>query len=209
MKRTIVKIDEEKCDGCGLCVPTCAEGALRIVDGKARLVSERHCDGLGACLGHCPRGAISIEEREAEPFEEEVARTPRSELAHWPVQLRLVSAEASFLQGADLLVAADCVPFAYADFHRHFLRHRAVVVGCPKLDEPQGHLAKLAQIITVAQPRRITVVRMEVPCCYGLVYLTRQALAQAGRDIPLEDAIISITGERKGTAAVPASSPPG
>ena len=185
--RKIIRIDEEKCNGCGLCVPACAEGALQIVDGKAKLVSEKYCDGLGACLGECPQGAITIEERAAEEFEEEAVKlhlekkkhtmeelpcgcpsamvtqferrempgatpsvnmTQPSMLSHWPVQLTLVSPAAPFLQGADLVLTADCVPFAYADFHQDFIKDRTVLVACPKLDDFQAHLKKLTDILS-------------------------------------------------------------
>jgi len=184
--RKIVKIDESKCDGCGQCIIGCAEGALAIIDGKARVVKDSYCDGLGACLGTCPQDAITVEEREAEPFDEEAVdrhlaeaktqppvlsvlecgcpgsavrqleRAPASEpaatdcpsqLGHWPVQLALVPPGAPFLQNADLLLAADCVPFAMADFHARFLHGRSVVVGCPKLDDPQKYVEKLADIL--------------------------------------------------------------
>lgn len=227
MRRLIVKIDEEKCDGCGLCVPACAEGALQIVDGKARLVADNLCDGLGACLGHCPRGAITVEEREAEPF----AAAPREvapfaapspvphegtaspepplpcgcpasaleeqtlpSLGNWPVQIRLVPPGASFLKNAHLVVAADCTAFACPDFHRRFLPGRALLVGCPKLDDARAYIDRLAAIISTAGPRAITVVHMEVPCCYGMSYLVRQALARAGATVPVDDVVITPAG---------------
>jgi NAD-dependent dihydropyrimidine dehydrogenase PreA subunit len=150
MIRTVVSIDERLCNGCGECVPACEEGAIRIIDGKARLLSDRLCDGLGACLGHCPQGAIQIERREAAPFDEaavrrnltEVDATARqiSQLTHWPVQLRLLPATAPVLRGAHLLVAADCVPVAYAGFHSELLRGRVVAIGCPKLDDLRGYV---------------------------------------------------------------------
>ena len=230
--RKIIRIDEEKCNGCGLCVPSCAEGALQIVNGKAKLVSEQYCDGLGACLGECPQGALTIEERAAEEFDEEsvthhlhhgvqepelpcgcssanVARFQRrtselpaseatgvvmSTLTHWPVQLTLVPPSAPFLKGADILLAADCVPFAYADFHREFLQNRALLVACPKLDDFGAHLNKLIAILQQAEPRSITVVHMEVPCCSGLVYMARKAIEDSGSDIPLYDVTVGTRG---------------
>ena len=234
--RKIVKIDEEKCDGCGVCVPACVEGALQIIDGKARLVSERYCDGLGACLGECPQGAITIEEREAKGFDEEavaqhlpskerisdklpcgcpsatvtqferqtkagvpkIARaTPESRLTHWPVQLALVPPSAPFLQGADLVLAADCVPFAYAGFHQDFLGDNALVVACPKLDDFQAHQSKLTEILRHSQIKSLTVVHMEVPCCSGLVHMAKQAILASGKDIPLREITIGIKGDRK------------
>ncbi|MBI2869532.1 MAG: 4Fe-4S binding protein [Chloroflexi bacterium] len=229
--RKIVRIDEEKCDGCGLCVPSCAEGALRIVDGKAKLVSERYCDGLGACLGECPQGAITIEERAAQEFSEAAVeqhlhgRPSREEeslpcgcpsasvaefgrpagerapgvsapsmLRHWPVQLALVPPGAPFLKGADILLAAHCVPFAHADFHRDLLKDHALLIACPKLDDLPAHLRKLTRIIEEAAPSSLTVVHMEVPCCSGLVYLARQAIAASGRDVPLNEITIGVRG---------------
>lgn len=231
--RKIVKIDEEKCNGCGACVIQCAEGALQIIDGKAKLISENYCDGLGACLGECPEGAITIEEREAEGFDKEaveqhlksgtpandelacgcssatVTRFDRetetetikaepvtSRLGHWPVQLTLVPPSAPFLQGADLLLAADCVPFAYAGFHREFLADHALLVACPKLDDFQAHLDKLTQVLEQAGPKSLTVVHMEVPCCSGLVHMAKQAIAASGKDIPLREVTIGIKGEQ-------------
>jgi Pyruvate/2-oxoacid:ferredoxin oxidoreductase delta subunit len=187
MLRKIVKIDEAKCDGCGECVPSCAEGAIAIVDGKARLVGEVLCDGLGACLGECPQGAITVVEREA-----------ASRLGQWPVQLQLVQPHAPFFKGADLLVAADCVPFAYARFHDEFLDGRAVVVGCPKLDDVAPWAEKLAAIIAVGGVKSVTVVRMEVPCCSGISRLAREAIATAGSELPFRDVIVGTDGQLRG-----------
>jgi ferredoxin len=231
--RTIIRIDEEKCTGCGLCVPDCAEGALRIVDGKARLVKEVYCDGLGACLGACPEGAMTLEDREAEAFdkaavEEHLRRTesneqlscgcpgtamralgaesadatdarategpPASALRQWPVQLMLVPPGAPFLKGADLLLCADCIPFAMPDLHSRFLASRAVLVACPKLDDASHYRAKLADLFREAQPRSITVLRMEVPCCGGLARLAEEAHTEAGLDCPLNIHIVEIEG---------------
>jgi Pyruvate/2-oxoacid:ferredoxin oxidoreductase delta subunit len=239
MLRKIVRIDEDKCDGCGLCINNCAEGALRLVNGKARLVSESYCDGLGACLGECPREAIAVEERDVKPFDEALATAPGaahshghqcpgsmartlqprhsdgpadsspdslSALLNWPVQLRLVNPGAPFLNGADLLLVADCVPFAYADFHRRFLRSRPVVIGCPKLDEIEYYAEKLSEILRVAQPRSLTVIRMEVPCCGGLTHLARQVLAAAGGHIAFTEVVIGIQGRVLQEAAIAAAS---
>lgn len=240
--RNVVRIDEQKCDGCGLCAPSCAEGAIQIVDGQAQLVSDAYCDGLGACLGECPQGAISIIEREAEPFDEEAAlqhvraeaaqqatgaagscpgtapqnlqlhvlpsgaadasraglaaagETQRSGLANWPVQLHLVPPQAPFLQDADLLLVADCVPFACADFHRRFLDGSPVVIGCPKLDDGQLYVQKLAQIFRLARIRSVTVLHMEVPCCTGLVRIAETAASLAKTDVPLKNVVVSIRG---------------
>jgi ferredoxin len=244
--RKIVQIDEAKCNGCGLCVPSCAEGAIRIVGGKARLVADVYCDGLGACLGECPEGAITIAEREAEPFDEEGARRHVAELrakaatqqpcapagcpgsavrnlqldlvspppapdrpasqegpadeepsalGHWPIQLHLVPPNAPFLKEADLLLVADCVPFALADFHRRFLRGHPVVIGCPKLDDGQFYLNKLAAMLGMSSIRSLTIVHMEVPCCQGLVRIAQAAVRASDREVPLEEVTISIRGK--------------
>lgn len=273
MKRKIIKIDATKCTGCALCIPNCPEGAIRVIDGKARVVSDLFCDGLGACIGHCPEGAIEIEEREAEEYDERrvmenIARggenVIRAHLAHlrdhgqgkylaealaylkergiavppeeaaprgaapfvcpgaraadfgkrpaekrgstpaspsalgqWPVQLHLVPPSAPFLKGADLLVAADCVPFALADFHVELLAGKALLVGCPKLDDAAAYREKLAEIFRRNEIRSVTVAHMEVPCCYGIVRLVREAMEAAGKEIPFHDVEISIRGERK------------
>lgn len=192
--RNIIKIDESKCNGCGLCIPNCREGALRIIDGKARLVGDALCDGLGACLGHCPQGAITIEQRSAAAFDEEAVRR-HSALQQWPVQLRLVSPNAAYFAGSELLVCADCVPFACADFHQRLLKGRTVVVACPKLDDPQVYAEKIAKIIAANDFKSITYARMEVPCCAGLGAVIRQALAACGKaHIPYTEEIITIQG---------------
>ena len=232
--RKIIKIDEDKCDGCGACVLACAEDALQIINGKAKLTSERYCDGLGACLGECPQGAITIEERESEAFDEEAAKQhskekelltenlpcgcpsttvtqferqeatglelkdairQRSMLSHWPVQLTLVPPAAPFLQGAYLLLAADCVPFAYAGFHQEFLRGHALLVACPKLDDFQVQLKKLTEILQHSQVKSLTVVHMEGPCCSGLAHMAKQAIGLSGNDIPLNEITVGIKGD--------------
>lgn len=235
MSRKIVRIDEEKCNGCGVCVPACVEGALQIVDGKAKLLSETYCDGLGACLGECPMDAITIEEREAEEFDEEATKHhlgesrdhhdreqlpcgcpsatvtsferheavrsaaepqhQQSMLGHWPVQLALVPPTAPFLKNADLLLVADCVPFAYADFHRRFLTNRALLVACPKLDDYQAHQRKLADILRHSQVKSLTVIRMEVPCCAGLTHMAQQSIDASGKEIPFTEIVIGVKGE--------------
>ncbi|UCG45905.1 MAG: 4Fe-4S binding protein [Candidatus Bathyarchaeota archaeon] len=241
MKRNIIRIDEDKCTGCGICVTACAEGALKIVDGKAKLVSEIYCDGLGACLPECPEGALAIEERESEEFDEESVkkhlktlesipqphhshphlqicpsaqvmhlerpskareavsaqkRNP-SMLSHWPVQLRLLPPTTSFFKDADLLVAADCVPFTSANFHQDFLQGRAVVIGCPKLDDAQFYKNRLTEIFKKNNINSITVVNMEVPCCFGLHNLVKEAISASGKNIPLRQEIITIKGDTK------------
>ncbi|MHB1125741.1 MAG: ATP-binding protein [Bacillota bacterium] len=260
MQRLMIKIDEGKCTGCGLCVPSCAEGALRIIDGKARIVNEVYCDGLGACLGDCPEGALSLEEQEVLPFDEEAVKVHlsgqtgethgcpstasrvlhreesrhdhgtkgvgsaenvlpcgcpasservldrpstgaaapgpvASQLAHWPVQLELVSPRAPFLRDSDLLVAADCVPFAYAGFHQNLLQGHTLLIGCPKLDDASGYVKKLAMIIAQNKPRSITVAHMEVGCCFGLTQIVQEAIKQSGVNIPMHTVIVSVDGE--------------
>lgn len=275
MLRKIIRIEEEKCDGCGECVPNCAEGALQIIDGKARLISDLFCDGLGACIGHCPQNAITVIEREAEPYDEkqvmeyivrggsnvikahllhlkehkefdlltqsldylidneienpllkELAEVEKpkaiscpgsremsfnqhedenvleengkriSHLRQWPVQLHLVSPNAGFFKNADLLLAADCVPIAYPDFHKDFLQGKSIAIACPKLDSnKQVYLQKLVQMISEAKINSITVVIMQVPCCSGLFQLAMQAVEQAGREISVKVVVIGIHGE--------------
>jgi NAD-dependent dihydropyrimidine dehydrogenase PreA subunit len=232
MKRNIVKIDEEKCNGCGLCVPACAEGAIQIINGKAKLIADNLCDGLGACLGDCPQDAISIEQRDADIFDEQavaaahpVVKAPvhsggcpsaqamklappqktvdaktdigPSQLGNWPVQLKLVPPSAPFLAEADLLLAADCVPFAYPDFHQEFLAGKTLLIGCPKLDDVEAYVEKLTAILSQNDIKSLTVLHMEVPCCNGLLSLARQALAASGKDITFESVIIGIKGNVK------------
>ena len=234
--RKIIEIDEEKCDGCGNCIPSCAEGAIQIVDGKAKVVADKYCDGLGACLGDCPQGALRLVEREAEEFDEEAvhellsrqntAKAPvlggcpsaavktfpmagpgmssapgrpasggPSALGHWPVQIRLVPAGAPFLKGADLLIAADCVPVAYPSFHKDFLDGKAVMIGCPKFDDGKMYIDKLAQVFAESGIKSITAVIMEVPCCSGLPSIIQKALEKAGMDIPYKEVVVSARGE--------------
>jgi NAD-dependent dihydropyrimidine dehydrogenase PreA subunit len=272
MLRKIVQIDESKCDGCGECIPSCAEGAIALVGGKARLSADALCDGLGACLGECPRGAITVIEREAADFDEAavaahlaaqgraapdpgahlphaahaappvVPARPRlavmsaepapgggcpgaraqvlprrglavvpsasgpslpaagaeSKLGQWPVQLHLVPVTAPYFQGADLLVAADCVPFAYPRFHEDLLDGRALVIGCPKLDDNRAYAEKLGQILARSDVRSVTVVRMEVPCCGGISMAARQGLAASGKDLPFRDVVVGVDGALRG-----------
>jgi len=248
-ERNIVRIDEERCNGCGQCVTACAEGAIEIVGGKARLVSESYCDGLGACLGTCPQDAITVEKHEAPEFDEEAVRkhlarkqkagtdpeplpcgcpgtamrslaggggcpgsavsagpvksaaTPAapgggSQLGHWPVQLRLVPANAPFLKGADILIAADCSAYALADIHRRYLSGRAVLVGCPKLDDLEFYREKLKDVFREAQPAGVTVLRMEVPCCAGIAHVAKEARDEVAPEVPLEIHTIAIAGDK-------------
>jgi len=238
--RNIVKIDEEKCNGCGLCVNACAEGAIKIIDGKARLVSEIYCDGLGACLGHCPQDAITIEKREADNFDEEAteaylakeknaqvqtdfvcpgtaskqlrkkagpddsvpAGEVPSRLGQWPVQLKLVSPHASYFANSDLLLVADCVPFAMGYFHNRFLKDRSIVVGCPKLDDVQFYIEKLATILQANKLNSLTVIHMEVPCCSGLTHIAREAIAKSSIEMTFEDVTIDLQGNVSRTETV-------
>lgn len=236
MKRSIVSIDEEKCTGCGLCIPNCAEGAIKLINGKAKLVDERFCDGLGACLGHCPQDAITVIEREAEQFDEEavkkhlskpvVTHVPhvphacpgsmamdfrstkrtsvtgarqesQSQLRQWPVQLTLVSPEAPYFRDAELLVCADCVPFAYPNFHSDFLAGKSLIIGCPKLDDARFYVDKLTEILKKNNIKGITLVNMEVPCCFGLQSIVEEAMERAGKVVPVKQTVITIRGEKQ------------
>ena len=278
MKRKIIKIDEEKCDGCGQCMPGCPEGALQMIDGKARLVSDLFCDGLGACLGHCPQGAITVEEREAVPYDERqviagIARQGKtvieahlqhlrdhhettylqqaydylreqdlipsqetagtrphpaafgtggcpgsqtvsfedrrsstgpqkpsgvqpSRLTHWPIQLHLISPQAPHFHGSDLLLTADCLPFALGGFHEEHLKGKTLAIACPKLDSGQDvYLEKLTSLVDDAEVKSLTVMIMQVPCCSGLLNLARRAVAQSKRKIPIQFLVIGLRGD--------------
>ena len=230
--RNIVKIDEEKCNGCGQCVDACAEGAIELIDDKAKLVSEIYCDGLGACIGHCPQDAITVEQREADEFNEEATKaylaqkkntqqqpsdfdcpsmaakslrkkskstesvtgSVLSQLSHWPVQLKLVPPTAPYFADADLLLVADCVPFAMGDFHNKFLKDHSIAIGCPKLDDTKFYIEKLAQILKANKLKSLTVIHMEVPCCSGLTYITKEAITASGAKISFEDITIGLQG---------------
>ena len=275
-KRKIIKIDQKKCNGCSLCIPNCPEGALQMIDGKARLISDLFCDGLGACIGHCPEGAIKIEEREAEPYNEKrvmenivkqgknvttahldhlrdhgaadylkeaidflkakgveipgqekshcaLEKHPHgahkcpsmkvidfgkagessetgpqvkgvSQLRQWPVQITLVPPIAPYLNGADLLIAADCVPFAYADFHSNLLKGKALLIGCPKLDDVDSYKQKITEVFKINNIKSVTCAHMEVPCCFGLVSIVKSAIEASGKKIPLKEVTITIKG---------------
>jgi len=255
--RKIVEIDEELCDGCGQCILACAEGALEIRDGKARIVKDSYCDGLGACLSGCPAGAVRIIEREADGFDPEAVEehlaaigghpggehkehspapsshqatlaggefskpcacpssrietfpsapafasnvgqeqpfSSDSNLAHWPIQIRLVPPTAPFLKGADLLVVADCAPVACPDFHRRFLKDKAIMLGCPKFDNAEEYVAKFSEIFSKAGIRSVTVVDMEVPCCSALPMIVKKAMKEAGKEIPFHEIVVSVRG---------------
>ncbi len=269
MKRQIIKIDDEKCNGCGLCIPGCPEGALQIIDNKARLVSDLFCDGLGACIGNCPQGAILVEEREAEPYSEEIVMQNimkagintikahlkhlkdhgemryyaqaleilkdngydideltreetmacgcpgtnaqviepkaeanvkhgplQSELGQWPVQLTLINPAAQYFENADLLISADCVPYAFGDFHQRFLKGKVVITFCPKLDQDlERYIDKLAQIFTLHTIKSVTIVRMEVPCCGGTEVILQKALERSGKMHFVKINVISVDGK--------------
>jgi len=236
MKRKIIKIDESKCNGCGLCINACHEGALQLVNGKAKLISETYCDGLGDCLPECPTGAISIEEREAAAFDETAVTQQRSaagphvfspggcpgsrlqsferpqnvtnnrstaaaesvptssELRQWPCQIKLVPVNAPYLENAHLLIAADCTAYAYAQVHRDFMRNKITLIGCPKLDQVD-YSQKLMEIFKQHEIKSVTVLRMEVPCCGGLVAAVKQAFSNSGKMIPWQVVTISTDGQ--------------
>ncbi|MBP7175048.1 MAG: 4Fe-4S dicluster domain-containing protein [Thermoclostridium sp.] len=253
MKRKIIEIDREKCNGCGLCVDACHEGAISLVDGKAELISDEYCDGLGDCLPECPTGAIRIIERDAEQYNHELvmkrmeerkdtANAPSShetschatsahasahhaggcpgqramrlqrpvqpqqreapvqneslpsELSQWPVQLSLIHPHAQYLSGGDLLIAADCCAYAYSSFHKDFIAGKITVIGCPKLDDVESYIEKLTEIFSFNDIRSVTVTRMEVPCCGGIVHAVKKAMLQAGKIIPYREVVISTDG---------------
>ncbi|MCR6544022.1 4Fe-4S dicluster domain-containing protein [Dehalobacterium formicoaceticum] len=242
MKRNIIQIDEEKCNGCGLCATACHEGAIEIVDGKARLISDKYCDGLGDCLPTCPTDAIKMIEREADAYDDDAVQALKkekedkstseepklpcgcpgtmakmikrdkttevtqkeaapdtsdsrpSELAQWPVQLKLINSKADYLHGANLLVAADCTAFSYGDFHRNFIKDHTVVIGCPKLDDNQYYTDKLSEILAGNDIKSITAVKMEVPCCNGIVQAVKQAMLNTQKIVPYREVTIGLDG---------------
>jgi len=197
MLRQIIKIDKEKCNGCGLCVSACHEGAIGLVDGKAELLRDDYCDGLGNCLPVCPTGAITFEEREAAEYNEaEVKQKTEalsSRLSQWPVQIKLVPVNAPYFENANLLVAADCAAYAYGNFHNDFIRGKITVIGCPKLDDVD-YSEKLTAIIKENNIKSVTVVRMEVPCCGGIEYAVKTALQNSGKMIPWQVVTIGTDG---------------
>lgn len=231
MLRKIVEINEEKCNGCGICINACHEGALKLINGKARLVSDVYCDGLGDCLPGCPEDAIRIIEREAAAFDEEAVKkhletkdtaqetlacgcpsssvtvleksqdcschtgdTVKSQLGQWPCQIKLVPVNAPFLDNADLLIAADCSAYAYANFHQDFMKDRITLIGCPKLDNVD-YSEKLTEMFKTHQIRSINLVRMSVPCCGGLVNKVRQAVLNSGSNVPVNIVTIDTSGK--------------
>jgi NAD-dependent dihydropyrimidine dehydrogenase PreA subunit len=229
--RNIVIIDEEKCNGCGECVHACAEGAIKIINGKAKLISEIYCDGLGACIGHCPQDAITVEQREAAEFDEEATKkhlakqeSPEpqeqfvcpgvatqnirqksspaetgtdvpSQLANWPIQMMLIPPQAPYLKEADLLLAADCTAFAMGNFHNNLLKDHVVIIACPKLDNAEFYIKKLSEIIKINKLKSLKVVHMEVPCCFGLTHITREAIAAAEAETVFEDITVNLKGK--------------
>ena len=197
MIRKIVDIDEEKCNGCGACADACHEGAIEMVDGKARLIKDDYCDGLGDCLPTCPTGAIEIIEREAAAYDEEAVlnmqRQVTSQLRQWPVQIQLAPVNAPWFDGAKLLVAADCTAYAYANFHQDFIKEHITLVGCPKLDDVDYSI-KITEIIRNNDIRSVTVVRMEVPCCGGIENAVKTALKNSGKFIPWNVVTIATDG---------------
>jgi len=241
MKRNIIEIDEDKCNGCGICIDACHEGAIALVNGKAHLVSETYCDGLGACLPECPTGAIRMTEKEAAAFDEtavkqlpgtaqvfpevhvhdhghtcpgsaarqmdrkpvQKAAAPQpvtdapSELSTWPVQIKLVNSRAPYFEQADILIAADCTAFAYAGFHQEFIRGHVTLIGCPKLDDNEFYVQKLADIFANNAIHSIRVVRMEVPCCGGIVSAVKRAMLSSGTIVPYDEVVIGIDGSRR------------
>ena len=232
MIRKIITIDEEKCNGCGLCAEACHEGAIIMVDNKARLLSDEYCDGLGDCLPECPVDAIKLEEKDVKPFDKELVEQRMKQLAmekqtlsnipplaaekqtfsnipplanpvpildsklkQWPVQINLVNTRAPFLYGTDLLVAADCTAYAYADFHKEFIDGKTVLIGCPKLDDNEHYKSKLSEMIKVNDFKSITVVRMEVPCCGGMTYAVKQAMLKAETIVPYSEITVTTDGK--------------
>lgn len=219
MLRQIIQIDEEKCNGCGLCVKACHEGAIGLVNGKAKLLRDDYCDGLGDCLPNCPMNAISFIQKDTLPYDEQAVQENRgcpgmavqtlhveearqemqpvlkSQLSTWPIQIKLAPVNAPYFQGAKLLVAADCSGYAYANFHNEFLKGKVCLIGCPKLDGVD-YSEKLTQIIQFNEIQNITIVRMEVPCCAGLVLAVKKALQQSGKCIPWQVVTISTDGKK-------------
>lgn len=215
MIRQIIKIDDDKCNGCGLCADACHEAAIKIIEGKARLIRDDYCDGLGNCLPACPTGAIAFEQREALEFDEEAVKQNmkkltshnsqmnqndkqsaqmQSRLEHWPVQIKLVPVAAPYLENAKLLIAADCTAYAFPDFHEKFMKNHVTLIGCPKLDEGD-YSEKLKEIIIRNHLKSVTIVRMEVPCCGGIEYAFKKALQESGEIIPWQVVTLSLDGK--------------
>ncbi len=211
MKRRVIHIDQDKCNGCGACASACHEGAIGMVNGKARLMRDDYCDGLGDCLPACPTNAITFVEREAAPYDEAAVQANKaalkagkaadaafaptvSRLQQWPVQIKLAPVNAPYFNGAKLLIAADCTAYAYAGFHEKFMKGHVTLIGCPKLDAID-YSEKLTEIFRNNDIRSISVVRMEVPCCGGMTYAVQKAIANSGKDIPCKVTVLSINGD--------------
>ena len=211
MKRRVIHIDQDKCNGCGACASACHEGAIGMVNGKARLMRDDYCDGLGDCLPACPTNAITFVEREAAPYDEAAVQANKaalkagkavdaafaptvSRLQQWPVQIKLAPVNAPYFNGAKLLIAADCTAYAYAGFHEKFMKGHVTLIGCPKLDAID-YSEKLTEIFCNNDIRSISVVRMEVPCCGGMTYAVQKAIANSGKDIPCKVTVLSINGD--------------
>jgi len=213
MKRKIVNIDESKCNGCGQCIPKCVEGALQIVNGKAKLVKDTYCDGLGACLGQCPQDAITVTEREADAFDQEEvheylkskgittpvpilapAHTSAEQKPQWPVKLDLVPPKAPFFEGATLLVTADCAPVVIKNF-QDWMVDRRVIIGCPKFNDARAYAAKLTEILRLNNIAGVDVLHMEVPCCTGLKWAVNKALEGSGKQVPVKEYEVKIGGD--------------
>ena len=211
MKRRVIHIDQDKCNGCGACASACHEGAIGMVNGKARLMRDDYCDGLGDCLPACPTNAITFVEREAAPYDEAAVQANKaalqagkevdaafdptvSRLQQWPVQIKLAPVNAPYFNGAKLLIAADCTAYSYAGFHDKFMKGHVTLIGCPKLDAID-YSEKLTEIFRNNDIRSISVVRMEVPCCGGMTYAVQRAIANSGKDIPCKVTVLSINGD--------------
>ena len=211
MKRRVIHIAQDKCNGCGACASACHEGAIGMVNGKARLMRDDYCDGLGDCLPACPTNAITFVEREAAPYDEAAVQANKaalragkavdaafaptvSRLQQWPVQIKLAPVNAPYFNGAQLLIAADCTAYAYAGFHEKFMKGHVTLIGCPKLDAID-YSEKLTEIFCNNDIRSISVVRMEVPCCGGMTYAVQKAIANSGKDIPCKVTVLSINGD--------------
>lgn len=207
MRRNIITINQERCNGCGICASACHEGAIGMVNGKAVLLSDHYCDGLGDCLPSCPTGAITFEEREAMPYDEEAVKErlkemgiaepdhgPESQLRQWPVQIKLLPTTAPYYKNCNLLIAADCAAFSYGNFHNHFMKNHVTMIGCPKLDATD-YSEKLTEILRSNQIKTVTILRMEVPCCRGIEMAAVKALEQSGKDIPWRVVVVSTEGQ--------------